>query len=143
MEIQPAGEQEAEKASNSYLMSLVFIMAGLPLPIVNLIASLIFYFGNRKAGYFVRWHCTQTLLSQFALLFINSTGFWWTASIIFGGEEVTSAYISYLLTALIFNLIDFGSTIYAAIQTRKGIHVKWFFFGDLTDRLCPPTHLPS
>lgn len=143
MEIQPAGEQEAEKASNSYLMSLVFIMAGLPLPIVNLIASLIFYFGNRKAGYFVRWHCTQSLLSQFTLLFINSTGFWWTISVFFGGEEVTSAYISYLLTALVFNLLDFFSTIYTAIQTRKGIHVKWFFFGDLTDRLCPPTHLPS
>lgn len=143
MEIQPAGEQEAEKASNSYLMSLIFIMAGLPLPIVNLFASLIFYFGNRKAGYFVRWHCTQSLLSQFTLLFSNSTAFWWTASIIFGGDEVTSGYIAYLLTALIFNLLDFASTIYTAIQTRKGIHVKWFFFGDLTDRLCPPTHLPS
>jgi uncharacterized membrane protein len=143
MEVQPVGEHDAEKASNSYLMSLVFIMAGLPLPIVNLIASLIFYFGNRKSGYFVRWHCTQTLLSQVSLLIINSTGFWWTVSIIFGGEEITSGYIAYLLTALIFNLLDFGSTIYAAIQTRKGVHVKWFFFGILTDLICPPTQQTS
>ena len=34
------GEHEAEKASNSYLMSLIAVIAGLPLPIVNLIATL-------------------------------------------------------------------------------------------------------
>jgi hypothetical protein len=32
-------------------------------------------------------------------------------------------------------LADFVSTIYAAIQTRKGIHVEWWFFGELTNRL--------
>ena len=41
-------EHEAEKASNSYLMSLIAIIAGLPLPIVNLIATLVFFIGNRK-----------------------------------------------------------------------------------------------
>ena len=35
-------EHEAEKASNSYLMSLIAIIAGLPLPIINLLATLIF-----------------------------------------------------------------------------------------------------
>ena len=48
------GEHEAERASNSYLMSVVAVMAGLPLPIFNLIASIIFFFGNRKSTYFVR-----------------------------------------------------------------------------------------
>ena len=42
------GEHEAEAASNSYLMSLIAIIVGLPLPIVNLIATFIFYLGNRK-----------------------------------------------------------------------------------------------
>ncbi|MDP1993761.1 MAG: hypothetical protein Q8K40_00805, partial [Ignavibacteria bacterium] len=51
-------EYEAEKASNSYLMSMVALIAGLPLPIINLIATVIFYVGNRKGSYFVRWHCT-------------------------------------------------------------------------------------
>jgi len=77
------GEHESEKASNSYLMSLIAVMVGLPLPIINLIATFIFYLGNRKGTYFVRWHCTQALLSQFSLLFINSFGFWWTVSIFF------------------------------------------------------------
>lgn len=133
------GEHEAEKASNSYLMSLIAVIAGLPLPIINLLATLIFYLGNRKGSYFVRWHCTQALLSQASLLFINSYGFWWTVSIIFSSEELSSGYFAYIFTALIFNLADFIVTIYTAIQTRKGIHVQWWFYGSLTNLVCKPS----
>jgi hypothetical protein len=129
-------EHEAEKASNSYLMSLIAIIAGLPLPIINLIATFFFYVANRKSTYFVRWHCTQALLSQFSVFFMNSFGFWWTISIIFSDEIITSKYIAYMLTALIFNLIEFGTTIYTAIQTRKGMHVSWWFYGSLTNLIC-------
>jgi hypothetical protein len=132
------GEHEAEKASNSYLMSLIAVIAGLPLPIINLAATLIFYLGNRKATYFVRWHCTQALLSQFSLLFINSAGFWWTISIIFSDEKVTTNYIAYIITLLLFNLSEFIATIYTAIKTRKGIHVEWWFYGTLTNIICKP-----
>jgi len=41
-------EDEREYASNSYLMSLFALFVGLPLPIFNLIATIIFYLGNRK-----------------------------------------------------------------------------------------------
>ena len=64
-------EHENEKASNSYLMSLVAVIAGLPLPIINLLATFFFYLANRKSTFFVRWHCTQALLSQAVLLFSN------------------------------------------------------------------------
>jgi uncharacterized Tic20 family protein len=131
-------EHEAEKASNSYLMSLIALIAGLPFPIINLLATFIFYLGNRKGSYFVRWHCTQALLSQFSLLFINSYGFWWTISIIFTGDMISNSYIAYMLTAFGFNLAEFIATIYTAIQTRKGIHVSWWFYGDLTNSICKP-----
>ncbi len=129
-------EHEAEKASNSYLMSLVAIIAGLPLPIINLIATLVFYVGNRKSSYFVRWHCTQALLSQVSMLFINSYGFWWTVSILFTEEKVTNNFIAYLIAAFVFNLAEFIATIYTAIQTRKGIHVEWWFYSNLTHLVC-------
>jgi uncharacterized Tic20 family protein len=129
-------ESESESASNSYLMSLVAIVAGLPLPIINLIATLIFFLGNRRSTYFVRWHCTQALLSQLSVLFINSYGFWWTVSIIFTDETITGNYIAYIITVFIFNLIEFISTIYTAIKVRKGIHVEWWFYGPLTNILC-------
>ncbi len=130
------GEHEAEKASNSYLMSLVALIAGLPLPIVNLVATFIFYLGNRKGTYFVRWHCTQSLLSQASMLLVNSFGFWWTVSIVFSGEEVTNKYIAYIITVVLFNLTELIATIYAAVQTRKGIHVAWWFYGPLTQLIC-------
>ncbi len=130
------GEHEAEKASSSYLMSLIAIVVGLPLPIINLIATLIFYISNRKSTYFVRWHCTQALLSQLSMLFINSFGFWWTVSIIFTDETITNKYIAYIIAAFIFNLTEFIATIYTAIQTRKGYHVEWWFYGTLTNILC-------
>jgi uncharacterized Tic20 family protein len=126
-------EEEAEKASNSYLMSLLVIIVGLPIPLINLLATFIFFLMNRKASVFVKWHCTQALLSQLVLFFINSYSFWWTMSILFGNEELSNYYFAYLSMAVLINLLELISTIYAAIHTRKGKHVEFFFFGPLTN----------
>ncbi|MFZ6012621.1 MAG: hypothetical protein ACOYXT_19915 [Bacteroidota bacterium] len=131
-------EYECERASNSYLMSLVAVIAGLPLPIVNLLATAFFYVGNRKGTYFVRWHCMQALLSQLLVLVMNSAGFYWTLSIIFGDNIVTNDYIAYMITIVLFNLIEFGATVYAAVNVRKGKHVSFWFFGLLTETICKP-----
>lgn len=131
-------EHEAEKASNSYVMSLIAIMGGLPLPIVNLIATFFFFLANRRGTYFVRWHCTQALLSQFFLLPFNSVGFWWSISVIFTPETLSSKYIAYMITIFIFNLIEFIGTIYSAVETRKGKHVEWWLIGSLTNLICKP-----
>lgn len=134
---QPA-EHEAERASNSYLMSLIAVIAGLPLPIINLLATFFFFMANRKGTYFVRWHCTQALLSQASLLVMNSCGFWWTVSILFSDGTLSNSYVSYMMTIFLFNLVDFIATIYTAIETRKGKHISWWFYGDLTNLLCKP-----
>ncbi len=123
---------ESEKASNSYVMSLIALMGGMPLPIINLIATLIFYLGNLKSSYYVRWHCTQALMSQLTVLPVNSIGFWWTWSIVFGDASVTNNFIAYIVTLLVLNLTEFGATIYTAIEVRKGQHIEWWLFGDLT-----------
>lgn len=129
-------EHECEKASNSYLMSLIALMAGLPLPIINLFATLFFYIANRKSTFFVRWHCTQALLSQLSLFFLNSYGFWWTISIIFSDAQVNNNYISFLIFIFILNISEFIATIYSAVKTRDGKHVAWWFYGDLTNLIC-------
>lgn len=131
-------EHECENASNSYLMSLIAIIVGLPLPIINLLATFFFFIANRKGTYFVRWHITQALLSQASFLILNSYGFWWTISIIFTDESITNSWIAYMGAIVIFNLVEFIATIYTAIETRKGIHVKWWLYGDLTDLIVKP-----
>ncbi len=130
------GDHEAEKASNSYLMSLVAILVGLPLPIFNLLATFIFFLNNKKGTYFVRWHCTQALFSQISMVFINSVAVWWGLSILFGEGEVDSQFITYLIVALAFNLTEFIATIYTSIKVRKGIHVEWWFYGEIANRMC-------
>jgi outer membrane protein len=75
-------------------------------------------------------------VSQATLLCINSYGFWWTISIVFGEVHASNRYFAYLITAFLFNLIEFISTIYCAVQTRKGIHVQQWFFGNLTNLIC-------
>ncbi len=129
------GEHECEKASNSYLMSVLALMVGLPLPIVNLIATAIFFFANRRAERFVRWHCTQALLGQIAALIINVAAVYWTLTILLESLDVSNGYIAYIIVVVTANLIEFIATIYAAIRTRKGRHVAWYFFGPLTDLL--------
>jgi uncharacterized Tic20 family protein len=140
MELLKPNETDTEKASNSYLMSLLALLVGMPLPIVNLIATFIFYMCNRNASYFVRWHCTQALLSQLSVLFLNSYAFWWTVSIIFTDESVSNSYFAYLITLGLFNLFEFVSTIYTAIEVRKGKHVRWWIIGQLTDLICKSSH---
>lgn len=131
-------EYESEKASNSYLMSVIAVMAGLPFPVINLVATAVFFFANREARYFVRWHCTQALLSQVAMLAMNVPGVWWTLDILFGSGGVTNPYISYVITIVLFNLLEFIATVYAAIETRKGRHVSWWVFGPMTDAVVRP-----
>lgn len=129
-------DYESERASNGYLMSIVAVMAGLPLPIINLLATFIFFMNNRKSSFFVRWHCTQALLSQILIVVVNSVGFYWTLSIIFQHKMIDNNYIAYIITILLFNLAEFVITVYAAIVTRKGKHIEWWFFGPLTNVLC-------
>lgn len=129
-------EYETERASHSYIMSLLAIIGGLPLPVINLLATLIFYLANRKSSWFVRWHCTQALLSQSSMLIINTIGVVWSLMILFGDHETSNGYIAYAITALLFNISEFIATIYAAVRTGKGQHVEFWFFGKLTDILC-------
>jgi len=129
-------ESETEKASNAYLMSLVVVMVGAPFPIINALATSIFYIANRKSTYFVRWHCTQSLLSQISIVCINTAATAWTLSIVFGPVSLSNSYIGYILSAIIFNIIEFIASIYAAIRVRKGVHVEWWFYGDLTNKIC-------
>jgi len=128
-------DYEAEKASNSYLMSLVALMAGMPLPVINLIATAIFTVANRKSSAFVRWHCTQALLSQSFFLCINAPGLYWTGSIVFGDHRFTDLYAGYILAAVVFNIAGFIATMRAAVRTRKGKRVFWWLAGPLAD-LC-------
>jgi hypothetical protein len=126
------GEHELERASNAYIMSLIVIISGMPLPILNLIAAIIYYFGNRTSTYYVRWHCMQLVLSQFSIMILNSITFSWFISMVVK-KTIDTNFFFWLAFALMVNLIELIGSIYTAVQVRKGIHVKWFGYGAICD----------
>lgn len=131
-------QSEREKAAGSYVMSVIAIIGGLPLPILNLLATIIFYLGNRNRKYFVRWHCTQALLVQILLFVINIIGISWLLTAFFGDATFSNALISYLVLMVLVNLIELILTIYSAVQVNKGNHVEWWIFGEMTHSICKP-----
>lgn len=113
-------DSQREAASNSYLMSLVAVGLGMPMPIVNLFATLIFYFQNRKEAVFVRYHCMQALLSQVILSVVNAVHFGWLMSIFFGNQQFEANYIGFMVATVCLNLAEFISNINGAMKARKG-----------------------
>ena len=128
-------DDEAESASNSYLLSLVLLVGGAPLPILNLLASVIFFFGARRSAPFVRWHCTQALLGQLLLIPVNSTFLWMTIGLLFGHRELDDFYVGWGLVMLGLNAAELIASIYAAIKVRQGVDVRWWSVAPLVDAL--------
>lgn len=123
-------KREKEDAMGAYLMMFASIGAGLPLPIINLIAAVIYYYINKSNSRFVRFHSLQSLLSQFPTSILNAIGVFWVAQIfLFDNLEVTDTFKGYLIMALIANLIYFVFSIVGAVKARKGQMYYFLFFG--------------
>ncbi len=148
---------EYEKASNAYLMAIVAVVAGLPIPIVNLIASVGFYLGHRKSSYFIRWHAIQAILAQLVLVPFNCIAWAWTLAVVFNKgfiftwgldddeyaslilnqfSEATAFYWLYIIFVAFLNVFDFFAVLYTATRVRNGHNVRWSILAGITDSLC-------
>lgn len=126
-------ENDYETASYAYLMSLAIVLLGLPLPIINLIAAIAFWYANRKSSDFVKWHCSQALLGQIPLFITNTILLWWTVKILLDKSSFSSLYFAYFITIALFNLIEFIEFIRTAIKVRKRTDYRWFALAPLAD----------
>ncbi len=126
-------KREKEDAMGAYLMMFASIGAVLPLPIINLIAAIIYYYINKSNSHFVRFHSLQSLTSQFPTSMLNAAGVFWAAQIfLFENLEVTDAFKGYIIMVVIANLFYFIFSIMGAIKARKGQMYYFFFFGKLS-----------
>ena len=124
-------ERERTEASNAYLMTLMTVMIGLPFPIINLVACVAMFIMARSKSPFVKFHFFQAMISQLVIVVMNSVGIYWTISIIWGDNHLSSLYLGYVATALIFNILDYVYDIIAAIRARRGELYSFAFFGTL------------
>lgn len=123
-------EREKEDAMGAYLMMFAAVAIGLPLPIINLIASIIYYFVNRKKSRFIHFHCLQALLTQIPTTLINWGAVAWGFTILISDKyETTDVFWAYVVFAAVCTTLYFIISIIAAYKARQGKMYYFLVFG--------------
>ncbi len=115
----------------AYLMMFATAALGLPLPILNLVAAIIYYFVNREKGRFVQFHMLQSLYSQIPVTLLNSGLVAWTIVNFARDFDFTSIYWGYLIMTGVADLVYFIFSIVGAVKARKGLFYYFIFFGKM------------
>ena len=102
-----------------------------PLPILNLVAAIIYYYVNRDKGKFVQFHTLQSLYSQIPVTLLNSGLVAWTIVNFARDLDFFGFYWGYLVMVATANLVYFIFSIVGAVRARKGFFYYFLFFGKL------------
>ncbi len=125
-------EREKEDAMGAYLMMFAAVAIGLPLPIINLIASFIYFYINRKKSKFIHFHSLQSLLSQIPTTIINWGLVVWSVTIFFKDDwKLTPEFWGYAIFAGSATLLYFVYGLIAAYKARQGKMYYFLFFGKI------------
>ena len=123
--------REREDAMGAYLMMFAALGAGLPLPIINLIAAIIYYYINKSKSRFVQFHAFQSLLSQIPLTLLNAAAVFWAIRIYFFDWVFNDYFKGYVVMLVIANIIYVIFSLVGALRARKGRFYYFLFFGRL------------
>jgi uncharacterized membrane protein len=140
-------EREKEDAMGAYLMMFAAVAVGLPLPIINLIAAIVYYFVNRKKSRFIHFHCLQSLLSQIPTTLINWVVVIWAVRIFFTDLTIDETFWAAVIFAGVSTFLYFIVSIIAAYKARQGKMYYFLFFGKIAYetayRVKPETQISS
>ena len=123
---------ERENAFGAYLMMFATIAIGLPLPIINILAAVIYHLTNKNKGDFVRFHSLQSMLSAifigiFNLLCISIVVY----SLFYTEFEIQKRFLGLGICFIIVNLFYITLSIMGAARAKKGRMYYFPFFGKL------------
>jgi len=125
-------ERDKEDAMGAYLMMFAAVAIGLPLPVINLIASIIYYFLNPRKSRFIHFHSLQALISNIPTTIINWVAVIWSVAIFFREDwHVTQEFWAYLIFAGASTFIYFIINIIAAYKARQGKMYYMLLFGKM------------
>ncbi len=124
--------REKEDAMGAYFMMFAALAAGLPLPVLNLIAAIIYLFINKKKSRFVHFHSLQSLLSQLPTSLLNIGLVAWLVRILFFDFEFDAYFKGYLAMVIAANLIYIIFSIIGAVKARRGEFYYFIFFGKVS-----------
>ena len=118
-----------EDAMGAYLMMFATSALGMPLPIINLIAAIVYYYVNKSKGKFVQFHTLQSLYSQIPVTLLNSAIVIWTITNLVKKYDFTNLFWGFLIAVGVANLTYFIFSIVGAVRARKGLFYYFIFFG--------------
>lgn len=125
---------EKQKASLVYVVSIVVLIASVPLPLAGFLGTLGYAKVQEKYSNFVKYHCWQAVFSQLLVLIFTSIFWGWTAQILFTSKDFTQEYFYYVGFLVVFILIETIFAIVSAYQIEKGRHPKWWVIGTFLDQ---------
>jgi len=125
-------EREKEDAMGAYLMMFAAVAIGLPLPIINLIAAIIYYFINKGKSRFIHFHSLQALISQIPTTLINWALVIWAVRIFLTDRDWTDEFWAYAIFAAAATVFYFGMSMIGAFYARKGRIYYFLFFGKVS-----------
>lgn len=126
-------EKEKQDAMGAYLMMFAGIAAGLPFPFLSLIASIIYFFINKKTR-FVAFHSLQSLITQLPISIFNGFVVVWGIRLIFVyAQENSYKYLHYygifVLFVILWNIIYIIYSLIACTYAYKGRFFYMILFG--------------
>ena len=124
-------QAEREDAMSAYLMMFATAALGLPLPILNLVAAIVYYYVNREKGRFVQFHMLQSLYSQIPVTLLNSGLVAWTIVNFAKDLDFTNIYWGYLVMTGVADLVYLIFSIVGALKARKGLFYYFILFGKI------------
>jgi uncharacterized membrane protein len=125
-------QREKEDAMGAYLMMFAAWAFGLPLPVLNLIAAIIYFFVNKKISRFVAFHSLQSLLSQIPVTALNVTLLVWLIRILLGNMVFHPAFFVALIFAGLVNILYLVFSVAALVHARRGQYYYMPVFGRIS-----------
>ncbi len=104
----------------AYLMMFASLAIGLPIPLFNLIASVIYFLVNRKTSPFVAFHSLQALLAHVPVVLLNAGVAGWLIGLLVTGGAFGPPFFWYLSFTVLVNIAYIVWSIVALINARKG-----------------------
>ncbi len=117
--------RERDDAMGAYLMMFAALHLGLPIPLLGLLASVIYHFVNARKSAFTRFHSLQALVSQIPVALMTAAWTVWAVWVLvdwfnrnFHGNY--PAFWWFTLATFVGTLVYSIFCIVAAVQAHKG-----------------------
>lgn len=123
--------------ANGYWVSLVVLVTTMAMPIINFVASVIYYFCRRKSTYPVRWHAMNILVTQLLLSIVNSFVWYSLWQLMWNEWSFSDGLAAFYVLAGLLNLGVVVFCVVCCIRAKRGKEVDCLLVSPLSHLLCP------